>query len=86
MEKKEYIENEEIVEPKEETAIEKTEDGKKIGAVGIAAIVGAGYLIYKKVVKPTITKIKTKHKSKVETSETSDAIVVENDEEFDANE
>ena len=59
MENNEIMVNEDVIEVTEEIAVTKSNTGLKIAAgVGLGLIVGA--VVYKKVIKPAIAKIKAK--------------------------
>lgn len=73
-------ENEEIIETEETALVADSKDGKKFGAISVAALVGAGYLFYKKGIKPMIAKHKAKKESKNEDSDECIDVIIEDDE------
>lgn len=81
MENNEIMVNEEVMETVEEVTSNAHGNGLVIAAVG-AAVVGAGYLIGKKIVKPMIAKHKAK--KELEKSQQEDAIITDDCDSYDA--
>ncbi len=72
----EIMMNEEIMEAVEEAVVERTfNEGLIYGSVGTAAIMIGGHFLVKKVVKPTIQKIKAKKEAEKAAVTEEDGII-----------